>query len=133
MPTGNSFVITQDYETVIIRGKGKNIEAEQRRNVVTETRAKYDGTKSAQNRKLDEATDGGKPLRINPKIKDAIIKGRSSQKITQKDLAKRAQVQPHIIQGYENGKLKADVNILRKLERILKVKLTGKEFNGINV
>jgi len=133
MPTGNNFIITQDHDTLVIRGKGKNIEAEQRRNGETETRTKYDGTKSAQNRKLDEATDGGKPLRINPKIKDAIIKGRSAQKITQKDLANRAQVQPHIIQGYENGKLKADVNILRKLERILKVKLTGKQFNGINV
>lgn len=133
MPTGNNFIITQDHDTVIIRGKGKNIEAEQRRNGVTEIRVKYDGTKSAQNRKLDEATDGGKPLRINPKIKEAIIKERSSQKITQKDLAKRAQVQLYIIQGYENGKLKADINILHKLERILKVKLTGKEFNRINL
>ena len=99
----------------------------------TETRGKFDGTKSSAMRKLDDANEVVKPQRINPKIKERIIQARTVNKISQKDLAQRCQVQPTIIQQYENGKAKADVNVLRKMERVLKVKLTGKEFSGINV
>lgn len=134
MPSGfNPHNVTQDWETVVLRGKGKNVDAKKKRDGETETRGKYDGTKSSAMRKLDNATDVVKPQRINPKIKERIVQARAAQKLTQKELGVRCQVQPTIIQQYENGKAKADVNVLRKMERVLKVKLTGKEFTGINV
>ena len=110
MPSGfNPHNTTQDWETVVLRGKGKNVDAKKKRDDVV------------------------KPQRINPKIKERIVQARTVNKISQKELAQRCQVQPTIVQQYENGKAKADVNVLRKMERVLKVKLTGKEFNGINV
>ena len=134
MPSGfNPHNTTQDWETVVLRGKGKNVDAKKKRDGETETRGKFDGTKSSAMRKLDDATEVVKPQRINPKIKERIVQARTVNKISQKELAQRCQVQPTIVQQYENGKAKADVNVLRKMERVLKVKLTGKEFNGINV
>ena len=61
------------------------------------------------------------------------MKARTAKGLTQRGTCTRAQVQPTIVQQYETGKAKADVAVLRKMERILCVKLTGKEYNGINV
>ena len=122
-----------DSGTVVIRGKGKHLDRQKRRAGETETRVKHNSEHSIKQNKLDDATDASKPLHINPAIKQRIIQARGAQKIKQKELAQKIQVQPQIIQNYENGKATADVNILRKMERILKVKLTGKEFSGINV
>ena len=134
MPSGfNPHNVTQDWETVVLRGKGKNVDAKKKRDGETETRGKFDSSKSSAMRKLDDATEVVKPQRINPLIKQRIIQGRTATKLSQKELAQRCQVQPHIVQSYEKGSVKADVAVLRKMERILKVKLTGKEFTGINV
>jgi putative transcription factor len=134
MPSGfNPHNTTQDWDTVVLRGKGAHVNAKKKRNGETETRAKFDGSKSSAMRKLDDATEVSKPQRINPKIKETIMKARTAKGLTQKELAQRAQVQPTIVQQYETGKAKADVAVLRKMERILGVKLTGKEYNGINV
>ena len=134
MPSGfNPHNTTQDWDTVVLRGKGAHVNAKKRRDGETETRAKFDGSKSSAMRKLDDATEVAKPQRINPKIREAIMKARTAKGLTQKELAQRAQVQPTVVQQYETGKAKADVAVLRKMERILGVKLTGKEYNGINV
>ena len=134
MPSGfNPHNVTQDWEPVVLRGKGAHVDAKKKRDGETETRDKFDGTKSSAMRKLDDANEVVKPQRINPKIKERIVQARTVNKISQKDLAQRCQVQPTIVQQYENGKAKADVNVLRKMERVLKVKLTGKEFSGINI
>lgn len=123
----------QDWEPVIIRGKGKHVQEKKKREGETETRAKFDGTHSSAMRKLDDANEGQKPQRINPAIRTKLIQARTAKKMTQKDLAMKAQVTPSLVQQYEAGKVKADVNVLRKMERALGTKLTGKEFNGINV
>ena len=134
MPSGfNPHNTTQDWEPVVLRGKGAHVKEKKRRDGETETRDKFDGTKSSAMRKLDDANEVVKPQRINPKIKERIVQARTANKMSQKDLAQRCQVLPTIVQQYENGKAKADVNVLRKMERDLKVKLTGKEFTGINV
>jgi putative transcription factor len=134
MPSGfNPHNNTQDLDNVVLRGKGAHVDAKKKRDGETETRDKFDGTKSSAMRKLDDANEVVKPQRINPKIKERIVQARTANKMSQKDLAQRCQVLPTIVQQYENGKAKADVNVLRKMERALKVKLTGKEFTGINV
>jgi putative transcription factor len=137
MPQSNTHTMPQDWNTVTLRGKGKHIDQEKQRQAIgsgnSETRDKFDGTTSSAMRKLDDATEGGKQQRINPKIKEAIIKGRSARKLTQKDLANRAQVQPTMIQQYENGKAKADAAVLRKIGNVLGCRLTGKEFGNMNI
>ena len=134
MPSGfNPHNMTHDLETVVIRGKGNHVDAKKRRDGATETRAKFDSSHSHQQRKLDNANEVVKPQRINPKIKEIIMKTRNAKGLSQKELAQRAQVQPSVVQQYESGKVKADINVLRKMERVLGVKLSGKGFNGINV
>jgi putative transcription factor len=123
----------QDWDPVIIRGKGKHVEAKKKRQGETETRSKFDGTHSSAMRKLDDANEVQKPQRINPAVRTKIVQARAAKKMTQKDLAMKAQITPALVQQYEAGKVKADVNILRKMERALGTKLTGKEFTGINV
>lgn len=129
----NVFNNNYDLETVVIRGKGKHIDNKKQRTGETETRKKTTSEHAIKQNKLDNATEIQKPKRINPMIKQRIIKARTALKIKQKDLAGKIQEQPQLIQSYENGKAMANVNVLRKMERILKVKLTGKEFSGINV
>ena len=129
----NVFNNNYDLETVVIRGKGKHIDNKKQRAGETETRKKNTSEHATKQNKLDNATEVQKPKRINPMIKQRIIKARTDLKIKQKDLAVKIQEQPQLIQSYENGKATANVNVLRKMERILKVKLTGKEFSGINV
>lgn len=129
----NVFNNNYDLETVVIRGKGKHIDNKKQRAGETETRTKNTSEHAIKQNKLDNATEIQKPKRINPMIKQRIIKARTALKIKQKDLAVKIQEQPQLIQSYENGKATANVNVLRKMERILKVKLTGKEFSGINV
>lgn len=123
----------QDWNPVVLRGKGKHVEKQRERNGETETQDKFDGTKSSAMRKLDDATDGAKIQRINPKIKTAIAQARTGKNLTQKELANRAQVQPNVLQQYETGKVKADPAILRKLQTVLGCKLMGKEFGSVNV
>ena len=133
MPGSGPHNYSQDFEEFILKGKSTAIDRQKRRDGQTETKEKFDGTKSAQNRKLEEATDVVKPLRINPKIKEMICKMRTAKNMTQKDLAKHCQVQVQIIQQYENGKTKADIAILKRMESKLGGKLTGKDFGKINL
>jgi ribosome-binding protein aMBF1 (putative translation factor) len=133
MPGRGQHNIPQDHETVILRGRGTGIDKQKHRNGETETKQRFDTTKSNQNRKLEEATDVVKPLRINPKIKDMICKMRNAKNIKQKELANHCQVNVQIIQQYENGKAKAEVGILKKMEAKLGCKLTGKDFGKINI
>ena len=129
----NFFNNNYDLETVIIRGKGNHIDKKKKRDGETETRRKNTNVDNTKQYKLDNATEAVKPKRINPIIKQRIIKARTDLKLKQKDLAIKIQEQPPLIQSYENGKATANVNVLKKMEKVLKVKLTGKEFSGINV
>jgi ribosome-binding protein aMBF1 (putative translation factor) len=124
-----------DWTPVIIRGSGKNIDKEKERKGETERHTKFDGTHSSAMRKLDTATDVQKPQHINPKISAMIVKKRTEKKLTQKQLAQQVNILVPLLQQYENGKVKADVNILRKMERVLgnSTKLTGKDYDGINL
>ena len=56
MPSGfNPHNVTQDWETVVLRGKGKHVDAKKKRDGTTETQTRFDSSKSAAARKLDEA------------------------------------------------------------------------------
>ena len=133
MPGKGPHNLPQDWETVTIYGKGTNIDKQNKRQGNTETKAKYDNSYSSTQRKLEQATDIVKPKLINPKIKKAILTARNAKKLTQKELANRVQVQPNIIQQYESGTIKADIKVLHSMERVLGIKLSGKEYGAINI
>lgn len=75
--------------------------------------------------KFDEDTGEYKTAQVNKKLCVIIQKARLSKKLSQKDLAKKVNIQVGILNEYEAGKKKPDNNILGKLEKVLNVKLRG--------
>jgi ribosome-binding protein aMBF1 (putative translation factor) len=127
MPTRGENANHFDPEVVVLRGKGTNIKNQQKRDGKTETKEKYDSTKSHEMRKLEE-NEIGKITKINSKVYQAIIKGRAAKGWNRKQLASQIAVKPQIIDEVETGKAKYDIKLIQKLERKLGIKLTGAEF-----
>ena len=127
-----SKITDQDWEPFILRKnkiKSKQDKQEAIRKGNSEVKEKNTGKgESDKMRKLDEETETFKVETVNKSISKAIMEARTKLKMKQKDLATKVNVQPQIIQQYENGKAKPDIAVLRKLERVLKCKLTGKGF-----
>ena len=127
-----SNITDQDWEPLVLRKK--QIKSKQdKQNAIRKgnSEVKEKNTGKSENdkmRKLDEETETFKVETVNKSISKAIMEARTKLKMKQKDLAKNLNVQPQIIQQYENGKAKPDIAVLRKLERVLKCKLTGKGF-----
>ena len=61
-----------------------------------------------------------------PEQRKAMIQGRITKKLTQKDLATQLAINIKNIQGYENGKINVNNQEIVKIERFLGIKLTGK-------
>ena len=122
----------QDWEPLVLRKnkiKSKQDKQEAIRKGNSEVKEKNTGKgKSDKMRKLEEETETFKVETVNKSISKAIMEARTKLKMNQKDLATKVNVQQQIIQQYENGKAKPDIAVLRKLERVLKCKLTGKGF-----
>ncbi|KAJ9603516.1 multiprotein-bridging factor 1 [Cladophialophora chaetospira] len=122
-----------DRERVV---KGKSaINAAQRSGAIVGTEKKFTGanTKSGTDgqllAKVDRTDDVVAPKTVGKVVGQAISKRRNEivPKMTQKDLAQKVNSQATIIQSYENGSAVRDTALLTKIERVLKVKLTGKE------
>lgn len=123
-PTGGNHY---DPEPVILRGKGAHIKTQQKRDGNTVTVEKYDASKSHEMRKLEE-NEIGKITKINSKVYQAVIKGRTAKGWNRKQLASQIAVKPQVIDDVETGKAKYDIKLIQKLERKLGIKLTGAEF-----
>ena len=79
-------------------------------------------------RKLDEDNENTKVKTINKALSKKICETRLKNKMKQAELAREINVLPSVLQKYENGTAIPDIKIILKLEKKLKVKLTGKEF-----
>ena len=122
----------QDWEPLIIRNKqvkSKLDKQNAQRKGNVETKVKNSNKEhNSEMRKLEEDMDNLKVETVNKSISKAIMDARMKLNLKQKDLANKINVQPQIVQQYENGKATPDIAILKKLERVLKCKLTGKGF-----
>ncbi len=122
----------QDWEPLVLRKKQVKSNQDKQnalRKGACEIKEKKTGKgESDKMRKLDEETETFKVETVNKSISKAIMEARNKLEMKQKDLATKVNVQPQIIQQYENGKAKPDIGVLKKLERVLKCKLTGKGF-----
>ena len=128
----NITITEQDWEPLVLRKKQIKSKLDKQnaiRKGACEVKEKNTGKgESDKMRKLEEDMDNLKIETVNKSISKAIMDARTKLKIKQKELATKINVQPQIIQQYENGKAKPDISVLRKLERVLKCKLTGKGF-----
>ena len=122
----------QDWKPLIIRKnqvKSKLDKQNALRTGKVETKVKNSNKDhNTEMRKLEEDMDNLKVETVNKSISKAIMDARMKLNLKQKDVANKINVQPQVVQQYENGKAKPDIAVLRKLERVLKCKLTGKGF-----
>lgn len=65
-----------------------------------------------------------------PSVGKIIGQTRQAKSMTQKDLAVRINEKPSVIQEYESGKAIPHAQILSKMERVLGVKLRGKDIGN---
>ena len=107
---------TQDSDVTILRRKKKY---EHKQRFVNKSKS---GMRASE---LDGDTSQMSHKFLKHSVKQAIIKGRNSKKLTRVQLAQKINVKPNIIADYEMGNPIVDRNILRKLEKVLGVKLTG--------
>ena len=122
----------QDWEPLVLRKKqikSKLDKQNAQRAGNVETKVKNSNKDhNTEMRKLEEDMDNLKVETVNKSISKAIMDARMKLNLKQKDVANKINVQPQVVQQYENGKAKPDIAVLRKLERVLKCKLTGKGF-----
>ncbi|KAL4399930.1 multiprotein-bridging factor 1 [Malassezia pachydermatis] len=90
----------------------------------------HQGTDHQRIAKLDREDDVAPPSKVPPTVGKAIGQTRQAKGMTQKDLAVKINEKPSVIQDYESGKAIPNPQILGKMERILGVKLRGKDIGA---
>jgi putative transcription factor len=65
--------------------------------------------------------------KVNVSVSRAISDARRAKEMTQKDLATKINEKPQIVNEYESGKAAPNQQVLAKMERVLGVKLRGKD------
>ncbi len=68
--------------------------------------------------------------KVSVSVSKAIADARRAKELTQKDLATKINEKPQIVNEYESGKGVPNQQILAKMERVLGVKLRGKDIGS---
>lgn len=76
--------------------------------------------------KLDNTDDVVSVKKVEANVGKTISQVRQEKKLTQKDLATRCNEKPQVINDYEAGRAIPNQQVLAKIERVLGVKLRGK-------
>ena len=119
----------QDWKPVIINGG--NVKAPKYKNKIVTYKNKGQET-SSKNKKLDEATSGGKIEKIPKKIAQQLIAGRNAKKWKQKELAAKMSLPVKIIQDVESCKAKYNKQLIQKMARKLGIKIEKNSTNEKN-
>ena len=113
----------QDWEKVVFFGNSKPSKPTSKKIV--------EKNKTNNQSKLDKNDHDTLKLKTTNNIGKLIQKQRLAMKLNQKDLAAKLNVKPSIIMEYESGKaIINDNKILSRIERILKIKLQGKNIGS---
>ena len=109
------------------------INAAQRQGLEIETSKKFTAAQNKQHStdkntaKLDRETEELHHDTVGLDVGRLIQQGRQAKSMTQKDLAQKINEKPQVINEYENGKAIPNQAVLAKLERVLGLKLRGKD------
>ncbi|KAK7204314.1 multi protein bridging factor 1-domain-containing protein [Myxozyma melibiosi] len=113
------------------------INAARRTGAVVSTDKKYgagsnrtSGTEGQRLAKIDRENEVAPPPKIDLGVGKAISKARLEKSLTQKDLAVKVNEKANIINDYEMGRAVPNQQLLGKLERVLGVKLRGKDIGS---
>lgn len=111
----------QDWKQIIIHSKHKNINADNTNK--TKVVKNKNGEKNKIDNKLDKKVEDGdmKHKIISLKLRQEIQKRRTSQNLTQKDLATRVNLPVIVINEIESGKAIYNHQHINKIKRFLKI------------
>lgn len=80
--------------------------------------------------KIDRENEVAPPPKISMNVGKTIQKGRQEKGLTQKDLATRVNEKPSVINDYEAGRAVPNQQLLGKIERVIGLKLRGKDIGS---
>ncbi|GAM23609.1 hypothetical protein SAMD00019534_067840 [Acytostelium subglobosum LB1] len=78
-------------------------------------------------KRIEEDEEGIRVPELKASVPQAIQRARVNLKMTQKDLAAKIYERQSVVNDYENGTAIPSVAILAKMEKVLGVKLRGKD------
>ncbi|TWW66640.1 Endothelial differentiation-related factor 1 -like protein [Takifugu flavidus] len=122
-----------DWDTVtVLRKKGPTAAQAKSKQAITGAQRRSAGQNkqhlvSKNTAKLDRETEELHHDRIPLEVGKVIQKGRQDKGLTQKDLATKVNEKPQVIADYECGKAIPNNQIMGKIERVLGLKLRGKD------
>lgn len=112
----------------------QEINAAQRKGLPIEAEKKFDASRNKQHgnlgqkaTKLDRETEELKHEKLDLHVSKAIQQARNSKGLTQVEFAKLINEKQHVVNEYEQAKVIPNQQILAKMERVLGVKLRGKD------
>ncbi len=122
---------TEDH-TIILKKTAKQLEKDKsiihQGNLSTVVQEKkVHNPEGAHLHKIAEYNDAGTIPTVSMDVSKTIQKVRLDKGLTQKDLAGKINEKPTIINDYESGKAIPNPQVLGKMERILGIKLRGKD------
>lgn len=112
------------------------VNAAQRSGATIDTTKKFTASTNKQHSaskntaKLDRETEELHHDTISLDVGRLVQQGRQAKSLTQKELATRINEKPQVINDYEAGRAIPNQQILSKLERVLGMKLRGKDKGG---
>ena len=111
----------QDWKQIIIHSKQKNVNSDNTKK--TKVIKNKNGEKNKIDNKLDKKVEDGdmKHKIISLKLRQEIQKRRTSQNLTQKDLATRINLPTSVINEIESGRAIYNHQHMNKLKRFLKI------------
>ena len=112
----------QDWETVVLRKPPSSVKKDS--NGVNVPAKKLTAEQIRLNKLENEELVEKK---ISLEVRKVIQQARQAKNMSQSQLAQQLNVKPNVINEYESGKVVPNNQLLGKMERILKVKLRGKD------
>ena len=119
--------------TIVLKKTDKQIKSDpilrSRASIVNNTtpQERHHNPEGAHLHKIDEHNDAGTISTVSMDVSKAIQKGRLDKGFSQKDLGLKVNEKPNLINDYESGKAIPNPQVLGKMERILGIKLRGKD------
>jgi len=119
----------QDWDNVVFTKKTPTSSKEAKSRGVGVNKTRITNKNKAYKNETDMRKVENEEIKINKidiKLSKLIQKARFDNKISQKDLANKLNLQLSVIQNYEAGKAIPNKNLLFKMGKILNTHLTGK-------
>ena len=122
----------QDWNQVVWTKKAPTSTKEAHaRGIEVAVRSRQDSSTHGQQMAKIDRTEIGTHAKVSSETANAIMKGRSDKKYTQKYLAQLINEKLEVVANYETRKTIPNIQIILKMERVLGIHLVGKNIGTL--